>query len=166
MSINLLPHNEKNLEGLGKYKPKVYLVSTVVLIVYVVAGAAISGWWFFLNNRETVYASKIAALSAQIRTLSNVEVIVRQVEDRVKFIDKSLSGRVLAFDELGKISSDLNITGWSYIPGTKQIVTISGAKLSDIEAYADSLKTKFTSVTIDTTSRKSPVEWEATLSNE
>lgn len=164
MEINLLPQNETGPVGLDKYKPRVYFISTTILILYVVVGAAISGWWFFLNNKEVEGTGQIAFLTGQIEKLASVESIVRQTENRANFVSKSLVDRQAANETLHVLQTGPKITAWSYIENGLQTVTISDIKLSEIEAYTALLKSQFPAIKIATTTRKFIDNWEGVIS--
>jgi cell division protein FtsL len=148
-AINLLP--KRNIEKkYGPLQKNVYLLTSVVLTMYIVAASAILGLKIYLNQRSHNLDQEIQKLNSQIREQSSKEALVLELFNRSakgrEFVDTRPP--VQSYSDILK-SEEVIIEGWTYGVGQPQTLSVVSGSAESIERFADVLKQKYSSITID-----------------
>lgn len=157
MAVNLLPPDARALAKASLLHRSVYLVTTLVLVVYFVIVSAVGGWWLFLSSRQTQLQNQITTLSSQVAQKASQEVLLRQENTRIAQIDEATKKRVdlvsLA-NQLVPTEPSLFMVGWDFIDSSgKSSLTLTASASGAIEAYSQRLLASFDSISIDALSR-------------
>lgn len=157
MAVNLLPPDARALAQASVLRRTVYLITTLVLVVYLLIVSGVGGWWLFLSTRKSQLQTEIASLSSQVAQKAAQEVLLRQIGTRIAQIDNSIKTRVNLVDLTVKVTPtepSLFITSWDFVDSTgKSSFSLTASSSGSIEAYGQRLLSSFTTVDIGSLTR-------------
>ncbi len=153
--INLLSTAAEINARSAKIKHLVFVVTTLILVGYVLVLAGLAGTSWYLAMRTDTVSADVTNLTSRVGQLAEMEAVLRQEDDRLKLINAALKNR-LDLARTASILGTANVTDWEYLRLTEvQKVVAVSSNAADLEAYATSLRNKFTTVDIKTLSLRS-----------
>lgn len=157
--INFLPEDQENLQKWNKARAIVMKVTTGVLAVYLLGAAGVLGWSVFLTNREGSVSQETRDLEKRLIGMANVEVLMRQLENRVEVVMRALATEKAA-DKLKLVNRpEVEVNAWVFTTEGNQTLTVSGDSSEELENYVGRLRQNYPGLEIMSVARRGSGAW-------
>ncbi len=160
--INFLPKSDKFTTPLDGIKHLTYAITTLVIVIFVICVSIILGIRAYQNIKQQELTKQIDNLTSEINKLSTKEAKIRQIDLRLKAIDKFIDTRAKSSSQLKSINlmnGVIAISDWNFASGKVGVVSSSSA---DLQTYVQALRLQFVNLHLDTTEQKGDL-WKSVL---
>jgi hypothetical protein len=145
--INFATTPEKSDERWKKAERIGIAATTAILVIYLVVVVGVIGWGLYWSQRQTKVSDQYTQLSAQVAGLSEQEVLVRKLANRLGAIKTFLDTRA---DVTGNINNatgaGITVTEWVADDTGAVTTTVRAQDVASVKAFVDDMTHKYASV--------------------
>jgi hypothetical protein len=162
--IDLSIREDKENPGIKRARGISRKVTSIVLVLYILAVAIFVGWWLFFRQKEKTVSMELKTLLTQVTGKSEQEILVRKLAYRAGSVSSFVSTRE-DFVGLAKslVSEEASVSGWVYVSGTNQKVSVRATDSASLESYSGKLAKEYPIVYFDSINWSSIEGWTAAI---
>ncbi len=163
--INLLPNTQKDHQNLDRYRHLAFVVTHVILVVYILYLASISGLMLFGDQKQKGLTVEIESLERELTKYSKTEALMLSLEATAKAIKQFNSARTSTASYLQSLNSrpsTVTMTNWVYKPGSVSRITLQSQSHADLEEFTQILRKKYPASVLEQATTKGGV-WNSSI---